>query len=125
MHHYAPRDPVAEFWRGEISLRKLRVMVEGLPPDGATARAASGHHWRHLEFMVAHLLDETARLRVDFGNANREEKAPAREYPEPVWRPGQPSEKKQAAKKRKEQAAARAGYLRIVAIATPEYAEKG
>ncbi|MFF0139331.1 hypothetical protein ACFYRN_23155 [Streptomyces sp. NPDC005227] len=125
MHHYQGRDPIREFWRGEITLRKLRVMVEGLPPDGATARAVAGHHWRHLEFMISRLLDETARLRVDFGNANRAEKAPAQEYPEPVWTPTQPSKKKKAKQARKEHAEARAGYLRIVAIATPQYAETG
>lgn len=125
MHHYPGRDQIAEFWRGEITLRKLRVMVEGLPADGATARAAAGHHWRHLEFMLAQLLNETVRMRVDFGNANRAEKAPAQEYPEPVWTPTQPSEKKKAKAARKEKVQARAGYLRIVALATPEYAEKG
>ncbi|MEW1568322.1 hypothetical protein AB0454_35760 [Streptomyces sp. NPDC093509] len=125
MHHYPGRDPIAEFWRGEITLRKLRVMVEGLPPDGATARAVAGHHWRHLEFMVAQMLNETVRMRVDFGNANRAEKAPAQEYPEPVWTPTQPSKKQKAKKVRKERVEARAGYLRIVALATPEHAEKG
>ncbi|MDX2802375.1 hypothetical protein [Streptomyces scabiei] len=114
-----------EYWRGEITLRKLRVLVEGLPPDGALARAATGHHWQHLEYMTADLVDLMARLRVDFANANRAEKAPMQPYPEPVWRPGAPSKKKQAKKARKENAQARAGYMRIVSLVTPEYAEKG
>lgn len=126
MHHYSPRDPVAEYWRGEITLRKLRVMVEGLPANGATARAMAGHHWGHLEFMAADLVDVMARLRVDFGNANRAEKAPMQPYPDPVWRPEKPAAKKKREKKaRKESADARAGYLRIVAQVTPEHAEKG
>jgi len=101
-------------------------MVEGLPPDGALARTLAGHHWQHRDFMTADLLDELGRLRVDFSNANRDEKAPPRSYPDPVWRPEKPSVRKKREKaKRKEAAEARSGYLRIVAIATPEYAEKG
>jgi hypothetical protein len=126
MHHYAPRDPVAEYWRGEITLRKLRVMVEGLPPDGALARRAAGHHWGHGEFMLARLLDELGRLRTDFVNANRAEKAPAQPYPEPVWRPEKPGAAKQRRKNRRRQdREARAGYLRIVAQVTPQYAQRG
>jgi hypothetical protein len=125
MHHYHGRDPIAEFWRGEITLRKLRVMVEGLPPDGALARKLAGHHLQYGDFRMADLVDVLSRLRVDFVNANRAEKAAAQPYPEPVFRPGQPSAKKKAKADRKDAAKARAGYLRIVAIATPEYAEKG
>ncbi|PZH18773.1 hypothetical protein C1I97_03405 [Streptomyces sp. NTH33] len=114
-----------EYWQGKITLRKLRVMVEGLPPDGAVARAAAGHHWQHTEFMLADLLDLMARLLTDFRNANRPEKAAPQPYPEPVWRPGQPSEKQRKRQARKEHAEARAGYQRIVALATPQHAEKG
>lgn len=101
-------------------------MVEGLPPDGALARRLAGHHWQHRDFMLADLVDEIARLRVDFGNANRPEKTAANSYRDPVWRPEKPGAKKKRAKKaRQETAAARSGYLRIVAQVTPEYAEKG
>lgn len=101
-------------------------MVEGLPPDGALARRLAGHHWQHAEFMLADLVDLIARLRVDFGNANRADKAPPSPYPEPVWRPEKPGAKKKREKKaRKEAADARSGYMRIVALVTPEYAEMG
>lgn len=101
-------------------------MVEGLPPDGALARKMAGHHWQHRDFMLADLVDLIARLRVDFGNANRPDKTPERPYPDPVWRPEKPGAKKKREKKARQDAAeARSGYLRIVAIATPEYAEKG
>ncbi|MDX2538581.1 hypothetical protein [Streptomyces scabiei] len=100
-------------------------MVEGLPPDGALARKASGHHWQHADFMLADLIDQVMRLRVDNANANRGEKQALQPYPEPVWRPGQPSKKQKAKKARKDAATARAGYLRIVSIVTPQYAEKG
>ncbi|MEV0526640.1 hypothetical protein AB0I66_24665 [Streptomyces sp. NPDC050439] len=101
-------------------------MVEGLPPDGVLARTLAGHHWQHADFMLADLLDLMARLRVDFANANRPDKAPERPYPDPAWRPEKPgAQKKRKKKARKEAADARQGYLRIVAIATPQYAEKG
>ena len=101
-------------------------MVEGLPPNGALARRLAGHHWGHLEFMAADLVELMARLRVDFGNANRGEKAPLTPYPDPVWRPEKPGAKKKREKKaRQESADARAGYMRIVSQVTPEYAEKG
>lgn len=101
-------------------------MVEGLPPDGALARTLAGHHWQHRDFLTADLVDLMARLRVDFANANRAETSAERPYPDPVWRPEKPrAQKKRKKKARKEAAEARSGYLRIVAIATPQYAEKG
>jgi hypothetical protein len=100
--------------------------VEGLPPDGALARKAAGHYWQHLEYMVADLLDTQQRARVDFANANRAEKAAPQPYPEAVWRPEAPSAKKKREQKaRKEAAEARSGYMRIVSLVTPDYAEKG
>jgi hypothetical protein len=117
---------VAEYWRGEITLRKLRVLVEGLPPNGALARAAAGHHWQHSDYLLADLVDTMARLVTDFRNANRAEKTPPQPYPDPVWRPEKASAKKTRQKKaRKEAAEARSGYMRIVALVTPQHAEKG
>ncbi|MFJ7238215.1 hypothetical protein ACIQWB_13930 [Streptomyces olivaceus] len=101
-------------------------MVEGLPPDGALVRKLAGHHWQHAEFMLADLLDGMVRLRTDFRNANRAEKTAAEPYPDPVWRPEKPGAKKKREKKaRREAAEARAGYQRIVALATPQHAGKG
>jgi len=117
---------VAEYWRGEITLRKLRVLVEGLPPNGALARAAAGHALGYGDFRMADVVDLMGQLVTDFRNANRAEKTPPQPYPEAVWRP----EPKAAAEKRKNKARkeateARSGYLRIVAQVTPQYAEKG
>ncbi|WP_234473861.1 MULTISPECIES: hypothetical protein [Streptomyces] len=101
-------------------------MVEGLPPDGALARRLAGHHWIHRDFMTADIADLLGHLVVDFRNANKAEKAPVQPYPEKVWRPEKPG----AAKKRKKKAAreaaeGRAGYRRIVSLATPRYSEMG
>lgn len=101
-------------------------MVEGLPPNGALARKVAGHHLEYSDFRAADLVDLMGQLLTDFRNANRTEKAPAQPYPEKVWRPEPPGEKKKREKKeRKEAAEARSGYMRIVAQVTPEYAEKG
>ncbi|MCR8947235.1 hypothetical protein NW249_34680 [Streptomyces sp. OUCMDZ-4982] len=101
-------------------------MVEGLPPDGALARKLAGHHWEHRDFLTADVVDLLGQLVTDFRNANRREDAPVQSYPKPVWRPEKPSVKKRRKKKAARQAAeARTGYLRIVALATPEHAEKG
>ncbi|MFJ3084987.1 hypothetical protein [Streptomyces sp. NPDC086838] len=100
-------------------------MVEGLPPDGALARAVSGSPWGTAEYQLAKLLDRLGRMETDFRNANRAEKSPAQEYPEREWRPGDPSPKRKAKAERKDARKARQGYQRIVAIATPQYAEKG
>ncbi|MFD7111497.1 hypothetical protein ACFWAF_15010 [Streptomyces microflavus] len=101
-------------------------MVEGLPPTGALARRLSGHHWEHRDFMTADLVDVMGQLVTDFRNANKAEKSPTLPYPERVWRPEKPGAKKQRQKKaRREATEARTGYLGIVALATPQYAEKG
>lgn len=101
-------------------------MVEGLPPNGALARRMAGHHWEHSDFMLADVLDALGQLVTDFRNANKREEAPVQPYPEPVWRPEKPgvakARKKAAAR---EAAEARAGYQRIVALATPRHAEEG
>jgi hypothetical protein len=68
----------------------LRVLVEGLPPDGASARAAAGHHWQAGDYHRADTRDLLELLFVAFCNANRAENTPAQPWPEPSWRPGDP-----------------------------------
>lgn len=119
MHHYSPRDPVAEFWQGRITLRKLRVMVEGLPPSGALARAVAGHHWTQADYHRADELDLLARLVTDFANVNRTEQTPPSPYPPHVWRPGDPLPEVTAAAEETARAEARAGYEHINAQVLP------
>ncbi|MFE4051241.1 hypothetical protein [Streptomyces sp. YIM B13518] len=100
--------------------------MEGLPPNGALARQAVGHHLDYGDFRSADLVDLIGRLLTDFRNANRAEKTAPQPYPDPVWRPEQPGAKKKREKKaRREAAEARSGYQRIVSQVTPQYAEKG
>lgn len=56
---YAPRDPIAEAIRGEISLRQLRLMIEYLPPDSMYHHVTQSP-WRDHELL---LLDIDSRLR--------------------------------------------------------------
>lgn len=116
-HHYpeyGPGGPVAAYWRGEITLRWLRVMAEGLPPDGALVRAAAGHHWTHLDYSATDTRDLVELLLVAFVNANRDPEKPAQPYPKPSWRPGDPLPEETAAADEERNARARAAYHRIV-----------
>ncbi|MFG3140757.1 hypothetical protein ACGFZA_31700 [Streptomyces sp. NPDC048211] len=124
MHHYTGRDPIAEYWRGEITLRKLRVLVEGLPPTGALGRAITGSPWGTVEYQLAELLDRVGRMEIDFRNANRAEKSPQQEYPDRIPRPGDPSPKQKAKAEAKAQSEAREGYRRLVSRMTPQYADQ-
>ena len=115
-HHYpgyGPGGPLAAYWRGEISLRLLRVMVEHLPPDGATARAENGHAWQQGDYAAADSRDLLSLLLTAFVNANRDPKKPAMPYPKPSWRPGDPVPDE--AKNDADKARAKAAYEHIVA----------
>lgn len=119
-HHYpgyGPGGPLAAYWRGEISLRWLRVMVENLPPDGATARAHNGHAWQPLDYAAADTRDLLNLLLTAFINANRD---PQRQrqplpWPKPGWRPGDPLPEQTAEQSEQQQARARAAYEHILA----------
>lgn len=116
-HHYpgyGKGGPLAAFWRGEISLRMLRVLAEHLPPDGALARAAAGHHWTHADYAAADTRDLVELLLVAFINAHRPEGKPAVPWPSPSWRPGDPLPEEAAAADEERDAKARAAYHRIL-----------
>lgn len=99
-------------------------MVEGLPPNGALARAITGSPWGTVEYQLAKALDRLGRMETDFRNANRAEKSAAQEYPEPEWRPGDPTPKQKAKAARKDRREARGGYLRLVGQLTPQYVDQ-
>ncbi|MFG2468729.1 hypothetical protein ACGFXB_25185 [Streptomyces canus] len=110
---YGRGGPLAAYWRGEISLRLLRVMVENLPPDSATTRAINGHAWQALDYAAADSRDLLALLFTAFVNANRDPDKPAMPWPEPGWRPGDPLPEDREAKAEQDRAQARAAYERI------------
>lgn len=115
-HHYpgyGPGGPVAAFWRGEITLRWLRIMVEGLPPDGAVARAAAGNHWTQRDWAAADSRDLLELLFIAFANVHRGEKGQPIPWPEPSWRPGDPLPEDTAAASEAKRAKARDAYHHI------------
>ncbi|MEV8124114.1 hypothetical protein AB0P07_08365 [Streptomyces sp. NPDC085944] len=125
-HHYpgyGPGGPVAAYWRGEITLRWLRVMVEGLPPGGATARAANGHAWQHIDYAVTDTRDLVDLLLTAFLNANRKPESPAMPWPTPSWRPGDPLPEDTEAQTVQDRAQAKAAYERITAQVLPSKGE--
>lgn len=122
IHHYpgyGRGGPLAAFWRGEITLRLLRVMVEGLPPDGALARTAAGHHWTQSDWTAADSRDLLETLLVAFINANRDPKHPAMPWPERSWRPGDPLPEDKQAAADEQRARARAAFDHITSQVLP------
>ncbi|MFJ9979703.1 hypothetical protein [Streptomyces cyaneofuscatus] len=122
-HHYpgyGQGGPLAAYWRGEITLRWLRVMVEHLPPDGATARAHNGHTWQSIDYTATDTRDLLALLFTAFVNANRDPAKPSMPWPEPAWRPGDPTPEESEAQAERNRAKARAAYDHITAQVLPE-----
>jgi hypothetical protein len=111
--------PLAAYWRGEITLRLLRVLVEALPPDSATARAHNGHAWQALDYAAADSRDLLALLFTAFVNANRDPKKRPMPWPEPGWRPGDPTPEQAEAANERGRAQARAAYEHITAQVLP------
>ncbi|WP_431784323.1 hypothetical protein [Streptomyces chumphonensis] len=116
---YGRGGPLAAFWRGEITLRLLRVMVENLPPDSATARARAGHDWQHVDYAAADTVDLLAMLLTQFSNAHRAKDQPPMPMPEPGWRPGAPQPEQAELAEHEKRAKARATYEHITSQVLP------
>lgn len=73
---YAPRDPLGEFLREEITFRQLRVMVEGLPLDPSTplGRVINGP-WGDLERLAWDTANHLRGLEAMFYNAHKKKSA--------------------------------------------------
>lgn len=46
---------IGDFWRGDMSLRRLRVLVQALPAESATYRAAQGNNYGEAEYLLHHI----------------------------------------------------------------------
>lgn len=83
---------LCDLWRGRLSLRRVRVLIDHLPHDSATAHAVAGLDsplagWSLLAALVGRLVDETALLRwqwesVHLGKNQRPRKQPPSVLPE-------------------------------------------
>lgn len=55
--------PLADFWRGRMSWRLLRVLVKQLPPTGAVMRALDvSAQWGVTDHLLAAVLEQLHRL---------------------------------------------------------------
>lgn len=86
---YPGRDPIGEYWRGEISLRELRVLAQHLPPDSAAHRADPNRAgWTQDSHLLAEVIDAVRVLTeltraANAAEGDREFVAPDR-YPRPI-----------------------------------------
>lgn len=89
--HY--RVDLTDLWRGRLSLRRLRVLVDHLPPDSATAYAVVDEEgqdlsalrgWRLTDVLLARLADELAIYRWQWESAHLDKKARPRQQPPSV-----------------------------------------
>lgn len=79
LERYYRRD-LCDLWRGRMTLRKLTVLMNGLPPESATVRALAGvtgplAGWTLAEVLAGRLVDEVAWLRWEWESAHRDAKA--------------------------------------------------
>ncbi|MGW6362089.1 hypothetical protein ACWFR5_44720 [Streptomyces sp. NPDC055092] len=83
-----------DWYRGRLSSRRLAVLVRHLPRDGALARAlhGDGAEWTVTDHLLARIVDELAQNNWMFATVNRDEDSEPLDYPEPIPRPGEPSD---------------------------------
>lgn len=91
-------EDLCDLWRGKLTLRKLRVYLDGLPITSATTRAMAGMdpthplaQWSLTDVLVARLVDEVAAHRWQWETAHskpgRRRKPPESVMPEPPRTP--------------------------------------
>ncbi|MGW5197371.1 hypothetical protein [Streptomyces spiralis] len=92
--------------RGRMSWRRLRVLIQHLPPESATwtairnamsdedlakqseAAAPERDRWSKLEHLMAAVADRVARVEYVLVCANTDKKSKRPDPPEPIRRPG-------------------------------------
>ncbi|MHB9752915.1 hypothetical protein ACYBSK_00840 [Streptomyces sp. BYX5S] len=80
-----------DWHRGELSSRRLAVLVEHLPRDSALARELHGEgaEWTVSDYLLAHAVDQLQEANWMFATVNRDEDSEPLDPPVPVKRPGQ------------------------------------
>jgi len=91
-----------DVYRGRLSLRRLRVLLRGLPPDCRTLRAISDvdealDQWSLPVALLGRVLDELAALRWEF-EAVHGDKRRLRDPPKSVLPDVQPEERDESAR---------------------------
>ena len=77
-------------YRGRLSARRLRVLIQHLPRDAALVRALHGEEgeWGLTEHLLAAVVDLLAAGNWQFAAAHTPEHADPPERPAPIPRPG-------------------------------------
>lgn len=81
--------PLTDLWTGRLSLRRLRVLLNHLPPDCATAYAVTGYDsgplrgWALSDVLLGRVLDELSAYRWQWETAHQT-KGTRRRPPESV-----------------------------------------
>jgi hypothetical protein len=88
---YYHKDAIAEYWRGEMSLRQLRVLISHLPLGSAAVTAEIGNDWGSAEYLMRRLIDEFRIYRREFAMTNGVTEAKLGKF-EPTEIPGQKNE---------------------------------
>jgi hypothetical protein len=90
MARYWPGRSLLELWRGQMSWRELRVFLQHLPPDSATARAVNPDNaWSLDQHLLAGLADRVGYLAALTAYINTDPKKRGRfTPPKPIPRPG-------------------------------------
>lgn len=88
LRHYGV--DLLDWYRGQLSSRRLRVLVEHLPAGSSFARAVNGEaaDWGLTEHLLAAVVDQLSVANWMFATVNRDEDAEPLPYPEPLARPG-------------------------------------
>lgn len=106
---------VGEFWRGEISLRMLRVAVQGLPPGSAVHRKMRRYEWSQADELQAAVVDQLLLQRWDYARVNRAQNSAEPPMPDLVARPWEAEEReRQRRADAKAQEAARDWFVKNV-----------
>lgn len=87
-HHYGV--DLSGLWRGELTLRRVAVLLAHLPPDCASARAVAGTTgqqltgWSFTNLLLGRLIDELAILRWQWESAHLDKRHRPRPQPPTV-----------------------------------------
>jgi hypothetical protein len=81
-----------DYHRGGLSARRLRVLLQHLPPEAALSRALHGDEaaWGLTEHLLATVADQLATANWMFATVHTPEGASAPDRPPPLPRPGVP-----------------------------------
>ncbi|MFJ2264358.1 hypothetical protein ACIOKD_39810 [Streptomyces sp. NPDC087844] len=79
-----------DWHRGQLSSRRLSVLVQHLPRDSATARELHGEaaDWSVTDYLLASVVDQLAEANWMFATVNRDEDSEPLKFPAAVPRPG-------------------------------------